>query len=218
MGVGARQSRARAVDTDDLGRTAGQRRHRKAARIAEAVQHRLAAELAHRVGKLLAVVALVEVIAGLVAFGDVQRQLPLMLVDRQLGRPIAAQPAGLFGQALELAHLRVRALVELAQAGRRQQQVGDHRFPALGAGGEELRDQGVGVAVDDQAWQAIGLGMDQTHAIRRNRQPGAHRQGGLDALRKKARVDALRFVKAPGPHAEDRLRAVSTPAEELAFG
>ena len=121
----------------------------------------MAAEVAHRVGEQLAVVALVEVVAGLVALGDVERELPVVLANRQLGGAVAAQPAGRGGQTFEAAHARVAAFVQAREAGSLEQQFGDGALPALDAGGEKLRAQGVRIAVDDETRQAIGLAVDQ---------------------------------------------------------
>ena len=214
MGRGAGQGRAGGIDADDLGRAAGQGRHREPAGIAVAVQHRLAAVLAHAVGELLAVVALVEVVAGLVALGHVEAELPLMLGDDDLGAPLAAQPAGLLGQAFKVAHLGVGTLVQAGQAGRGQQLVGDERLPALAAGRQELRHQGVGIAVDDQARQAVGLAMDQAQRVGRDRQPRPQGQRPGDALLEEAGIDALGLIETPDAHPDHRTGAGSAPAEK----
>ena len=65
---------------------ARQRRHAEAAGIAEAVEHMLEAQALGVVGKTLAAVALVQVEAGLVALGDVERQAPLVFVDGEFKR------------------------------------------------------------------------------------------------------------------------------------
>src|SRR6185503_20294031 len=93
----------------------GQRRHREAAGVAEAVEHTPEAPVPRQLGEAPAAVALIEVEAGLVAGGDVQRELPLVLADGELGGPAAAQPAGRGRQALALAAARIGALVELRQ-------------------------------------------------------------------------------------------------------
>ena len=114
----------------------------------------------HRVGERLAVVALVEVEAGLVTFGDIQRQLPVVLADGQLGVAGAFQPAGRLLQAFERARTRIAAFIDALDAARLQQRFDDRRLEALDAGREELRAEHIAVAVDDQARQAIRLAVD----------------------------------------------------------
>ena len=93
-------------------RTAGQRRHRETTGVAVAVEHALKLPAPRMLGKLLAAVALVQVKAGLMAFGNVQAELPIMLADDDLGAGAAAfgraaEPACGFGQAFEAAHTGV---------------------------------------------------------------------------------------------------------------
>jgi hypothetical protein len=165
MLAGAHQRRAGGIDAEHLVGPAGQRRHRKAPCVRVAVQHPAAAELAHPAGEIGAVVALVQVVAGLVALGHVELQAPARLLELHLGGAVATQPAGLLHQTLELAHPGIAAFVEAAQAGGAQQRVGDHALPLLGTAGQELRHQQVGVAVDDQARQTVGLAMHQAHPV-----------------------------------------------------
>ena len=97
-------------------------------------------------------------------------------------------------QALELAHLGVGALEDRFAAGKLRQGIQDRVAPALDAGGEELRDQHVGVAVDDQAGQAVGLAVHQAQRIGvlRRRQRFAQRERLLDPAAEEPRVDRLR--------------------------
>ena len=133
VGPGALNGRAGRVNRRDVLRAAGQRRHRETAGVAVAVQHVLEFQPARVGGKLLAAVALVEVKAGLVAFGNVQAQLPVVLGDGDGGVARAGEPAGGFGQAFERAHAGVGALVHALQAGLRQECLDDHAFPFLRA-------------------------------------------------------------------------------------
>jgi hypothetical protein len=70
----------------------------------------------------------------------------------------------------------------------------------------ELRAQGVAVAVDDQARQAVGLAVHQAHAVAGDRQAlrAGPRRRAMRRCSKKARVDALGLVEAPGAHADHR--------------
>jgi hypothetical protein len=193
----------------------GQRSHREAAGVAITVEHALKAPMAGVRGKARPAVALVEVEAGLVASGDVQRQAPVVFADAQLGGAVAAQPAGGLRQALKRAHTGIRALVEAAEPGGAQQGVGDHVLPALDAAGGELRHQRVGVAVDDQAGQAIGFAMDQAQAVTADVEQLARAHRALDERAQKRGVNALLFVKAPGPGTDARSGAERRPGQEV---
>ena len=128
-----------------------------------------------------------------------------MFGDDPLGGPIAAQPAGARLQAFERTHAHIRALVHPRQAGDGAQPLGNHRAPALGAGGQELRAQHVAIAVDHQAGQAVGLAVHQAHAVAgqqsARRQAVAQRHGAPQPAVEEGLVDALGFVKTPGPRA-----------------
>jgi hypothetical protein len=134
----------------------------------------------------------------------------------RIGGALAAQPAGLGGQAFEAAHARVRTLVQALAAGGGQQCVGKARLPALGAGRKKLRAQHVGIAIDDQPGQSIGLAVHQAHTVAFDRQPGAQCQRLADAAREEGLVDVLAFVEAPRPHPDLRACAVGAPGQEAA--
>ena len=140
--------------------------------VAKAVEHLAQVQPLNAVGKTLSAVALVQVKAGLVAFGNVQRQAPVVFVDGQLQwrlglpwRGAAPQPAGGGFQAFELAHVSVRALIQLAQPRFFQQGIGQHRLPALGACAGDLGHQRVAIAVHDQARQPVRFTVHQPHAV-----------------------------------------------------
>ena len=212
-----RQRRRRRIDAGHLLRAAGQRRQREAAGVAVAVEHLGAAEVAHRLRKVQPVVALVQVGAGLVALRHVHLQLPAMLADapaacrrrRAASRCAAGRPSSARTPASERSYSRV-------QPGGGQQRVGDHVLPALAAGKQELRAQRVGIAVDHQAGQAVGLAMHQAHAVAVDRQARAQGHRALHAPREEGGVDALGLDEAPGAHADGRLRAVRAPGQEAA--
>ena len=222
VGIRLGQCRRRRIDAQHMRRAAVQCGHAEAAGVAKAVQHALAAELPHRIGERPAVVALVEVEAGLVAVRHIDAEPPAVLVDRHLGRPGLGrrrpQPAGRGRQAFEAAHAGIAAFVQARQAGGLEQQVGQQRLPALGAGRAELHAEHVAVAVDHQPGQAVGLGVDQAHAVAGDRQPRPHRQRALDAALQEAGVDALVCTETPGAHADHRARAVGAPGQKAAVG
>ena len=114
------------------GALAGQRRHGEAAGVAIAVEHLLRSPQAlHAVGKALAAVALVQVEAGLVALGDVQRQRQLVLVDLSSSgappRPRSPRSQPVRRQALPAGARWRRALVQARQTRGLEQRVGQHR-------------------------------------------------------------------------------------------
>ncbi len=112
----------------------------------------------------------------------------------------------------------VGALVQPRAAGDLQQRVGNHVLETLDAAGGELRHQRVGVAVHDEAGQAVGFAVDQAHAVAVDAEQAARMHGALDARAQKGRVDALGFVEAPDPRADARGRAQRRPGEELPVG
>ena len=118
--------------------------------------------------KRLPVVALVQVEAGLVALGHIQRQLPAVLLQHHGGGATTTQPARHAGQALQVAHAGIGALVQAGQAGQLQQRIGNHLLPAFGTAAQKLGHQRVAVLVHHQTGQAIGLAMHQAHAIALN--------------------------------------------------
>jgi hypothetical protein len=109
-------------------------------------------------------------------------ELPAVFLDGQFGRPVAAQPAGGRRQALQLAAAGVRALIQAAQAGFRQQGVGKTRLPALNAAGQKLGHQGVAIAVHDQPRQAVGFAMNQPNTVALDVKSGSGPDGTLRSL------------------------------------
>ncbi len=210
------QRRPRRIDGGHLRGSARERRDGEAAGVAIAVEHLARAEPAHGLGKAVAAIALVEVEAGLVAFGDVQGEAPAMFADGQLRGAIAAQPPRGGLQALQLPHAGIGAFVEPGEAGGLQQGVGDHGFPALGAGAGELRHQGVAVAVHDQAGQAVGLPVHQAHAVAVDREALPRPDRAVHGRGEECGVDALRLVEAPGAGADARCGAEGGPRQEAA--
>ena len=144
---------------------ARQRRHREATGVAITIQHVLESQAARVVRKFAAAVTLVQIKAGFVAFGDVERQLPAVLVQHQLDLARSAQPAFELWQALQGAAAGVGTFIQFAQSGGGQQSVGQHVLPALGASRQKLRHQGVAITVHDQPRQTVGFAMHQAHGV-----------------------------------------------------
>jgi hypothetical protein len=88
-------------------------------------------------------------------FDDVQR----------LFRRFAQHPAGDRFKPLESANIRIRSLVDARTAGHPLQRAKDRLPPFFRAGGGQLQDDGVAVAIGDQAGQAVGLAMDEPQAL-----------------------------------------------------
>ena len=88
----------------------GQRVHGKRARVGKAIQHLAPAQVRR---DLAAIVALVEVKAGLVPALDVHQEAQAVLADfHQVGRLVAGQHARRLRQAFLGAHVHVAALVD----------------------------------------------------------------------------------------------------------
>src|SRR5205814_5728594 len=118
-------------------RTAGERIDGEAAGIAEAVEHLApGGKRAHAV----AVLALVEEEAGLLALRDVDAKVEPVFDDRAArGGAIAAHEARARFEPFELAGLGIGALVDRLAAGQLGERIEDRIAPALDAGGEKLR-------------------------------------------------------------------------------
>ncbi len=185
-------------------RAAGERVDGEAAGVAEAVEHFASGgELAHT----MAVLPLVEEEAGLLALLDVDAEVEAVFDDRATrGLAVAAHEARARLEPFQLARLGVRALVDRLAAGELGERVEDRIAPALDAGSEELRHQHVGVAVDDEARQSVGFGMDQAHrvAVLRRGQRLAYGERAQHAIAEERRVDLFRRIE--GPHARADLR------------
>jgi hypothetical protein len=69
-------------------------------------------------------------------------------------------------ESLHRAHLRVGALVDRFASGRLGERVQDRLAPALGAGGKELCDEHVGVAIHHETRQAVRFAVHQAQRIR----------------------------------------------------
>ena len=143
----------------------------EAAGVAVAVEHAPASELAHPLRRTAAVVALVEVEAGLVAGGHVERQRPVVLADRHLAwRPRRA------ASRRAAPALRACARRSRCARSRRDKPVRRSSASAIGvaptfhARRQELHAQHVGITVDDQPRQTVGLAVHQAHAVAGDRQ------------------------------------------------
>ena len=134
--------------------------------------------------------------------------------DRATARCRAADPTR-GAEAFALAHVGVAALVHARDAGQREQRVGQHLAPGVGAGGGELADDGVAVAVGDQAGHAVGLAEHQPCRVGVPPASSADargRRGSTRAATNSASTGSSR-VERPHPRTDLRRRAVRRPAE-----
>src|SRR5262245_25797099 len=203
------ERRRRALDGGDTPCAPGERGDREAAGVGEAIEHLASrGELAHA----MAVLALVEEEAGLLPLFHVDAEVEAVFHDRAArGVAVAPREAHASWQGLEFAHLGVRAFEDRLGGGELRERVQDQVAPALDAGGEELRHQHVGIAVDDQAGQAVGLTVHQAQRVGMapRRQRLAQGESTLDPAAEKGRIHLLRRVE--GPHARPDLRLGAVP-------
>jgi hypothetical protein len=165
-----------------------------------------------------AVVALVEVEAGLVALGHVELEAASRLARSSvLGGPFAAQPAG-----GGLPGLRARTPASERSTDRARPVAASSASAITSASARCRRrncaDERVGIAVDDEPRQAVGLAVDQAHAVAVDRQPRAHRDGGAMRRSKKAASMRSASSKLQARTRIIELRAVGAPGEEAAVG
>ena len=202
------ERRRRALDRDDARRAAGERVDGEAAGVAEAVEHFApCGERAHA----LAVFALVEKEAGLLALLDVDPEIQPVFDDRAARRgAVAAHEARARLEAFELARLGIGALVDRLAAGELGERIEDRIAPALDAGGEKLGDQHVGIAVDDQAGQAVRFRVHQAQRIRvlGGGQALAHGKRAHYPVAEERGIDLLGRIEGPDPRADLRRGAV----------
>ena len=148
-----------AVEQDDAGRAGGGAAEAEAAGVAERVQHRRAGGQA---GHAIAVLALVEEPAGLLPAEQVHGEAePALLRPHRLrrrrpssGRTSCASPS----RPRTAASLRATTT---RGASRPRKASSSSGVQPIHAGGVGLHGQRVAVAIDDQPWQPIRLGVDQ---------------------------------------------------------
>jgi hypothetical protein len=104
----------------------------------------------------------------------------------------------------------------LAQPGFGQQRIGEHIFPALGTAGQELRHQGVAIAIHNQAGQAIGITMNEAKAVTFYVKSASCAYGTCASSYKKRSINALIFIKTPDPGADFGARTEGGPSQKLA--
>ena len=166
--VAARRAPARRPScrsTATLARAAGERREREAAGVAERVEHAPARAHASRTSR--AVVALVEIEAGLLAAEHVDAIGEPVLEDRRRRAAAcrATTPAAR-RQALRACALRrPSARTTQRHAGSADERVDDRRAMRSAPADRSCTHDDVAVAVGDDAGQAVGFAMDQPAAV-----------------------------------------------------
>ena len=131
---------------------------REAARVAAQIEHLLA--VAER-GQGLAIVALIDEEAGLVLAARRDAEAHAVLGDRERRRRLR-RPAV---ERLLLADVLLGEPVEARLRKVRQQRRLDRLALPVHAGGEELQHQQGAEAIDDQAAQSVGLGVDEAISV-----------------------------------------------------
>ena len=212
------QRLGRRIDRQHMRRATGGRRQREAAGVAEAVEHaRRAAGRPlplHQVAHQRAVVALVDVEAGLVAATHIDAVAHPMLVHRHLlGRLGAARHAVRCRQSLALPGRAVGAVVDVGAAGGGRQRIQQRLAPRLHAGGLELHHELARVAVGHQPGQLVGLAEHQPQRIAVRCQMRAPRHRSLHPRRQPAGVDRLALDKAPAARPKRGVRRERGPRE-----
>ncbi len=158
-----RQRLSRAVHRQHRRGAARERIEAETAGVAKTVEH--LAPLAE-FADALAVVALVEIKAGLVPRGHIHAVGEAVLAQLHAGaRQGAVKHAALRGQSLEFAHIGIRALVHAGAAGQLAHGVGELAAPALGARGQQLQHDHVAVAIHDDPGQAVRFAVHDAHRV-----------------------------------------------------
>ncbi len=88
-----------------------------------------------------------------------------MLADDGGGGRLAVQRSDPWLQPLQPAHVTVAALVEVRRGSAAQQRPDDGVAPLVHTGRVERHHQGVAIAVDNEARQAVGLAVHQSQPI-----------------------------------------------------
>ncbi len=185
--------------------------------VAEAVEHPLAFGV---LGGGLTVVTLIQIEAGLVTVADVHQDLDaaILLDHHRLVRGLTMDDAGALFQPFLLAHRHVGALIDAALGVESAQRLGDQLTLELGAGGENLAHQKIGVAVDGQARQTVGLGGAQTIAGEAltldERITGL--LGVFETTDEEVEIDGLILVEGPDPGADLGAAGPGATGEPLA--
>jgi hypothetical protein len=212
------QGGRRALQGGDPPGAARKRRDGEAAGVAEAVEHFAPGrKRAHA----LPVFPLVEEEAGFLALLDVDAKVQSVLDDRAARRrTVAAREADALRQPFELSDFRIGALEDRFAIRNVLQSIEDALAPVLGARGKKLRHEHVGIAVHDQAGQAVGFAVHQPHriAVLRGRQLIPYGNGMLKSSSEKLVVDRFRNVETPYPRPDLGGRAVGGKRERLAGG
>src|SRR5258706_349850 len=215
LGIAPRalERRDRLVEAQDTLGPGQRRAHAEESVVAEHVEHRAAAG---EFGGAPAVLALVEVVAGLVAREHVDFVDQTRFAHEQELRQRALEHARARLERLELAHAGVRALDDAADRGREAlaEQGQDLRRDALGEERPALHDQHRRVAVDHQARDAVRVAGDEALGALGMSEPQSLAQGvgACDALLPEARARLLLLARDDA-HRDARGRAVAAPAE-----
>ena len=209
-----RKRLCRAVDRQHLGGPARERGEREASRVAERVQH---APIPRVAADERAVVALVEIEARLLPMRDIDAVGDAGFDDVDDAVAPASHGPRARHEPFECPHLGVRALEDAACAGGRRERIDDRVAPAFRAGRRQLNDDGVCVAVGDDARKPVRLAVDEPARVMAcidERRAGRHR--AFDACGEKRRIDRGGRIERPDAGADPRGRRIRAAAEKAA--
>ncbi len=206
------------IDVDHLLGAALEGIDAKTAGVAEAVEHPLAFGI---FGGRLTVVTLIQIEAGLVTVADVHQDLDaaVLLDHHGFVRSLAVNHAGALFQTFLLAYRHIGALIDAALWVEGAQGLGDEVTLELGTGGEDLAHQKIGVTIDGQTRQAVGLGGAQAIAGETLAldQWIAGLLGIGEAADKEVEIDDLVLVEGPDPGADLGAAGPGATGEPLAI-
>ncbi len=144
-----------------------------------------------------------------------------MLDDRAALRlAVAARKPHPGLQPFQRSHLRVRALVDRLAARFRSERIENRLAPEFRAGREELHHQHVGIAVDDEARQAVRFAVHQAQriAVLEGRQGMTKLNRLIQSCFKEGFFNPRAGLETPDPRANLRLRAPGRHRDRLAGG
>jgi hypothetical protein len=151
----------RAVEVGHLACSVGDGVQAKATRVGKNVEEGFVGDVCG-VGNGRTVLPLIQVKAAFVPLQQIDAKLDaIFLNDQRLRRRGPAGDAVEAGQPFLFAHVRIRPLHDALRLPELVQRCQDRLFLAFNAHRERLHHQKIAVFVDDEAGQAVGLGVDQ---------------------------------------------------------
>ena len=179
---------ARAVEGEDGPGALPERPRGEGARVREGVQHRPTRGPPADLG---AVLALIEVEAGLLAALEVQAEAARALADLDLGLAPPDEPAARVVESLDGRRRGVAAPVDGARARDLGAELGQPAGVGRHSPGQRLEDEDVAVAIEDQAREEIALAEDEADGVAVVAEAPAEGRRGLEPPAEEGVVDGL---------------------------